>query len=216
MALMLLKLGILASLALASPLAASRQVTLPYGVTIEPVKDYQETYGIKLGKPLLAYFAIPYAEPPVGKLRFQHPQPPKKRDDKILNNTAFGPICLQGSKGKQSEDCLTLSVFKPQNADPRQRLPVLIWTHGGGFNVGSGGGSFVPAMVGNAPHDYIAVTFNYRLGAFGFLPSNLTEKAGLLNLGLEDQVMAYEWVQKHIGIFGGDPTKITVSPHSSL
>lgn len=212
----LLKLAIFASLAGASPLASPHHVTLPYGVTTEPVQDYQASYGTKLEKPLLAYFAIPYAEPPVGKLRFQHPQPPKKRDGKILRNTAFGPVCLQGSQGKQDEDCLTLSVFKPQNADPSHKLPVLIWTHGGGFNVGSGGGSFIPVMVGNAPLDFIAVTFNYRLGAFGFLPSNLTQEAGLLNLGLEDQVMAYEWVQKYIGMFGGDPTKVTVSSHRIL
>jgi acetylcholinesterase len=113
-------------------------------------------------------------------------------------------------KGKQSEDCLTLSVFKPQNADASKQLPVLVWTHGGGFNVGSSDGSFVPSMVGNAPHDFIGVTFKYRLGALGFLPSNLTHKAGLLNLGLEDQVMAYGWVQKYIELFGGDPNKVTV------
>lgn len=192
---------------------SAQTIRLPYDVSVEPVPEYIKSAGSELAKPLLAYFGIPYAEPPVGKLRFQHPVGPKRGNGKVLRNADFGDICLQaGPKENQSEDCLTLSVFKPQKQADANRLPVLIWTHGGAFNSGSGGEhGILPSMVGNAPRDFIGVTFNYRLGALGLLPSNLTHKAGLLTLGLEDQRMAYEWVQKYIELFGGDPGQVTVS-----
>jgi acetylcholinesterase len=69
-------------------------------------------------------------------------------------------------------------------------------------------------MVGNAPQDFIGVSINYRLGAFGFLPSSLTHRAGLLNIGLMDQKLAYEWVQQYIELFGGDPDRVTVRTSS--
>lgn len=190
-------------------------VDLPYHVSVQPVWNYTNSSGKILEKPLLAYFSIPYAEPPVGKLRFQFPVSPKNGQKTLLNNKDYGNVCSQPVPTPpvpQGEDCLTLSIFKPQYpSNSTERLPVVIWTPGGAFNTGGGRGLNVPSMVGNAPQDFIGVSINYRLGAFGFLPSSLTYRAGLLNLGLADQKLAYEWVQAHISLFGGDPDRVTVS-----
>jgi carboxylesterase type B len=190
-------------------------VDLPYHVSVQPVWDYTNSSGKILEKPLLAYFSIPYAEPPVGKLRFQYPVEPKNGKKTLLANKDYGNVCSQPTPNPpvpQGEDCLTLSIFKPQYpSNSTEPLPVVIWTPGGAFNTGGGRGLNVPSMVGNAPQDFIGVSINYRLGAFGFLPSSLTYRAGLLNLGLADQKMAYEWVQEHIELFGGDPDRVTVS-----
>lgn len=210
---MLQKFVLLALVAFQIVLA--QQVDLPYDVSVTPVSNYTKSHETPLEKPLLAYFAIPYAEPPVGKLRFQHPVAPKRGNGKILSNTEFGAACLQAGTAEQSEDCLTLSVFKPQKAEGN-KLPVVIWTPGGAFNSGSGGGALVPSMVGNSQQDFIGVAINYRLGALGFLPSALTQRAGLLNLGLEDQLMAYQWVRNYIALFGGDPESVTVSEANRL
>jgi hypothetical protein len=194
---------------------AAYTVDLPYHVSVQPVWDYTNSSGKILEKPLLAFFSIPYAEPPVGKLRYQFPVPPKNGKKTLLNNKDYGNVCSQPTPSPvvpQGEDCLTLSIFKPQYpSNSTEKLPVIIWTPGGAFNTGGGRGLNVPSMVGNAPQDFIGVSFNYRLGAFGFLPSSLTYRAGLLNLGLLDQKRAYDWVQEHIELFGGDPDRVTVS-----
>lgn len=194
-------------------------VDLPYHVSVQPAWDYTNSSGKILEKPLLAYFSIPYAEPPVGKLRYQFPIARKNGKKTLLNNKDYGNVCSQPTPSPpvpQGEDCLTLSIFKPQYpSNSTEKLPVIIWTPGGAFNTGGGRGLNVPSMVGNAPQDFIGVSFNYRLGAFGFLPSSLTYRAGLLNLGLLDQKRAYDWVQEHIELFGGDPDRVTVSICSS-
>ena len=203
---------LLATCALSQAVSAW-QVELPYHVTVTPVENYVNASGKALDKPLLAYRAIPYAQPPVGKLRFQYPVPIKPGKPTTLSNTDYGLVCSQPTATPpvpQGEDCLTLSIFKPYT-NSTEKLPVVIWTPGGAFNTGGGRGLNVPSMVGNAPQDFIGVSFNYRLGAFGFLPSSLTHRAGLLNIGLMDQKMAYEWVQQYIELFGGDPNKVTVS-----
>jgi acetylcholinesterase len=203
---------LLATAALSQTVAAW-QVELPYHVTSVPVENYTNSSGKILTKPLLAYFSIPYASPPLGKLRFEYPVAPKPGKKVILNNTDYGLVCSQPIGNPplpQGEDCLTLSVFRPQNASYSTKLPVVVWTPGGSFNTGGGRGLNVPSMVGNAPQDFIGVSINYRLGAFGFLPSSLTHRAGLLNIGLMDQKMAYEWVQQYIELFGGDPNRVTV------
>ena len=204
---------LLATCALSQTVSAWN-VQLPYHVTVTPVENYVNASGKALEKPLLAYFSVPYAQPPTGKLRFEYPVPIKPGKPTTLNNTDYGLVCSQPNTNPpvpQGEDCLTLSIFKPYTSGT-EKLPVVIWTPGGAFNTGGGRGLNVPSMVGNAPQDFIGVSINYRLGAFGFLPSSLTQRAGLLNIGLYDQKMAYEWVQQYIELFGGDPNKVTVSP----
>ncbi|CAE6523244.1 unnamed protein product [Rhizoctonia solani] len=113
------------------------------------------------------------------------------------------------------EDCLSLAVFAPKGTTASDKLPVVIWIHGGAFNGGSKQAFGLASMVSNAPVKYIGVSINYRLGALGFLPSNLTYRANSLNLGLYDQHYAINWVQKYISLFGGDPRQVTLFGESA-
>ncbi len=160
------------------------------------------------------FYGIPYAKPPVGDLRFQKPQPMDPWDD-IKDATNFSSIAPQNYidespiKQEENEDCLYLNIWTPQ-ADNRQR-PVMFWIHGGGFVIGAGSrerfnGSKL-AEYGNV----VIVSFNYRLGALGFL--NLPGIPP--NIGILDQVAALEWVQNNIAKFGGDPKNITIFGESA-
>lgn len=142
--------------------------------------------------------------------------------------TAIGPIVgaladttLNTIGRTRSEDCLFINVQVPVGATKGDKLPVVIWIHGGAFEVGSPFTALSEADVvrGTAPNynigglvrtsvdlnqPIIGVSANYRLNAFGFSASREMEEAGLLNLGLEDQRVAMQWVQAHISDFGGD------------
>lgn len=132
-----MQLPLFVAFSVLATLARAWTVTLPYQ-TIKPVENYSNSSGVVLSKPLLAYFSIPYASPPVGELRYAYPVPPAKNAT-TLNNANYGPVCPQAvgvaatggfPLSAQSEDCLTLSVFKPQNAQG-DKLPVVIWVPGG-------------------------------------------------------------------------------------
>ncbi len=173
----------------------------------------------------IARFAgIRYAEPPVGPLRFAPPRPVGAWDE-VATAEDFGTIAPQNASmmdalfGGQSEawdeDCLFLNVWTP-DTDPDEPLPVMVWIHGGGFEMGSGSS---PLYDGTsfARDGVVLVTLNYRMGAFGFLElSGLDpDRAGSGNLGLLDQVTALEWVRDHIAAFGGDPGSVTVFGESA-
>ena len=173
----------------------------------------------------IARFAgIRYAEPPVGPLRFTPPRPVGAWDG-VATAEDFGTIAPQNASmmdalfGGQSEawdeDCLFLNVWTP-DIDPDEPLPVMVWIHGGGFEMGSGSS---PLYDGTsfARDGVVLVTLNYRMGAFGFLElSGLDpDRAGSGNLGLLDQVTALEWVRDHIAAFGGDPGSVTVFGESA-
>jgi len=91
-----------------------------------------------------------------------------------------------------------------------KKLPVLVHFYGGVFNFGSGSNRQIANMVGCSAEPFIGVSFNYRVGAFGFLPSRLTAKKKLFNLGLKDQALLLEWVQGNIAEFKGDPNDVTL------
>ncbi len=163
------------------------------------------------------YRGIPYAEPPLGELRFAPPQDIKPWTDE-LDCTAFGDIALQDAAGPgltMSEDCLTLNVWTPTNSAD-EKLPVYVWIHGGGFAIGSGaepdydGANF-------AKEGIVTVTINYRLNALGFFASRHTyNKYGTTgNWGLLDQIKALEWINANIGAFGGDKNNITIGGESA-
>jgi para-nitrobenzyl esterase len=160
---------------------------------------------------------IPYAAAPVGELRWKAPQPAAAWAGERAAN-AYGASCSQnarlGAEAKVSEDCLYLNVFAPQAA---KNLPVMVWIHGGSNLNGSGavynGAAFAKSGV-------VAVTVNYRMGAFGFFAHpELTKAAApgepLANYGLMDQTAALQWVQKNISSFGGDPRQVTVFGESA-
>ena len=172
-----------------------------------------------------SYLGIPYAEPPVGDLRWRPPQPPSSWDG-VRSCVAYGASCPQGttpyqsspSAGSYSEDCLYLNVFTPA-ASPGERLPVMVWVHGGGFTSGSGS---LPSHQGQTlagDEHVVVVSMNYRLGVFGFfaLPALSAEsKNGVSgNYGIMDQTYALRWVQGNIAAFGGDPGRVTIFGQSA-
>src|SRR6202022_3538107 len=98
----------------------------------------------------------------------------------------------------------------PRIWDQTKKLPVLVYIHGGSFNFGYAKAAGVSSLVACSPEPLIGVSFNYRLGPLGFLPSKGTAKEGLLNLGLKDQSLLLEWVQENISAFGGNPDDVTL------
>ncbi|KAH9970732.1 carotenoid ester lipase precursor [Lactifluus volemus] len=184
-----------------------------------------------------SFLGIPFAQPPVGDLRFRLPQGLGPYTG-IYNASTFGHSCPQqalppfnltalpkeaadfiqnvnfsGTITTDSEDCLTLNVVAPAVAEPGANLPVVAWIYGGGFEVGSTGIYNATEIVLRSielGEPIIYVSMNYRVSAFGFLASQEVKDAGVGNLGLHDQRMALGWIQKYICAFGGDPTKVTI------
>jgi para-nitrobenzyl esterase len=194
----------------------------------EPTIETQ--YGIVRGTDLgavLAWKGIPYAQPPVGKLRFHPPQPPEPWAG-TRDATAFGPIAPQSpfllANGTlevdmpelQDEDCLYLNIWAPQPA--MHKRPVMVWLHGGAFLNGSGSQPDYDGANFAEQGDLILVTLNYRLGVLGFLYlGELTEETAPSsgNYGLLDQIAALRWVHENISAFGGDPENVTVFGESA-
>jgi para-nitrobenzyl esterase len=153
---------------------------------------------------------IPYAEPPIGDLRWRAPVP-KAPWDGVLDATQFGSWCFQGGKTAPvgSEDCLFLNVWAPQSDSP---LPVMVWIHGGGFQMGAGSEFESTALAEHGPA--IVISINYRLGALGFLahpllvPEGADHAAG--NYAILDQIEALRWVQGNIEHLGGDKNNVTI------
>lgn len=168
------------------------------------------------------YKGIPFAAPPVGKLRWHAPEAPAHWDG-VRSGAEFGPICMQAAAGrggtppKMSEDCLYLNVWTAAKSASEKR-PVLVWLHPGGFTGGSGS---APGTYGEnlAKKGLVVVTINYRLGIFGFFAHpELTQESDRHasgNYGLMDQVAALQWVQKNIAAFGGDPRRVTIDGDSA-
>ncbi|MCB1645842.1 MAG: carboxylesterase/lipase family protein, partial [Pseudomonadales bacterium] len=184
---------------------------------------------------VFSFKGIPYAAPPVGKLRFQAPQPAVPRNT-LLEAMRYGHSAMQMNSGSsavrypgkigpalsqvfgsqndlmiEDEDCLTLNIWSPGFSG--EKKPVMVWFHGGGFNYGSGSW---PAYDGHnlaANHDVVVVTVNHRLNAYGFL--NLADIGGeqFRDSGVAGQldlVQSLKWVQSNISAFGGDPDNVTI------
>ncbi|KAK0707608.1 Alpha/Beta hydrolase protein [Lasiosphaeris hirsuta] len=163
---------------------------------------------------------IRYAAPPVGSLRWQKPRVPAVNRSPIAAN-AFGPACPQAMPSMPgmpfisgNEDCLFLNVYAPAVKPSNSSLPVLVVIHGGGYGAGDGTQDMAPFISTNG-NDLVAVTIQYRLGAFGFLASPEVKSRGVLNAGLLDQQFALQWVQKHIAKFGGDSSRVTIAGESA-
>ena len=163
---------------------------------------------------------IPFAAPPVGSLRWRPPQPVAHWEG-VLKADEAGPVCMQNVPGgaivKASEDCLYLNVWTGANSASEKR-PVMAWIYGGGFSVGSGSD---PDYDGEnlANKGAVVVTFNYRLGAFGFFAhpelTKESDRRGAANFGILDTIAALQWVQKNIAAFGGDPKRVTIFGESA-
>lgn len=163
------------------------------------------------------FYGIPYAEPPVGKLRFMKPSQSRLRKD-IYRATRVKPECMHFNEFLRyvhvpiSEDCLYLNILVTENAflnSNKTKRPVMFWIHGGAFSYGSGGQFPFLSDVLVASQDIILVTINYRLDIFGFLYHDKIPKF-IGNQGIWDQNMALRWVKNNIAAFGGDPNSITI------
>ena len=173
------------------------------------------------GNGVTAYKGIPYAAPPVNERRWVAPQEITPWTEPLAA-TDFCSDCMQvvGPESLQTtpaEDCLGLNVWQPAGAAPDAGLPVLVWIHGGGY---VGGGSSIPWYDGAAfaRQGLVVVSFNYRLGRFGyFIPSALKDNSDppYGNYGYLDQIAALRWVKANIGAFGGDPARVTLVGESA-
>ncbi len=168
---------------------------------------------IEKGLPI--FKGIPYAEPPIGDLRFRNTVE-KEPWEGILEAVEFGFIAPQpdivGSSIRyhpQSEDCLTLNIWTP--ACDNEKRPVMFWIHGGGFHYGGAPSPRYNGEFLSQRGDVCVITINYRLGALG----NLYVPDEVSNLGFMDQIAALKWVYDNIANFGGDPHNITIFGESA-
>jgi para-nitrobenzyl esterase len=168
-----------------------------------------------------AFLGLPYAAPPVRELRFAPPAAPAAWEG-VRDADRQSPACLQfeptGVREEQavSEDCLYLDLYRPRAAKPKDKLPVMVWFHGGGNTQGTGviyGGGTMAAKTGT-----IVVSINYRLGALGFLAHpalSAQTPGGSGNYATMDQMASLRWVQRNIDHFGGDPRNVTIFGQSA-
>ncbi|XP_008837340.1 carboxylesterase 3 isoform X1 [Nannospalax galili] len=171
------------------------------------------------------FLGIPFAQAPLGPLRFSAPRPAQPWEG-VRDASTNPPMCLQDTKrmnnsrftlnGKHrifsiSEDCLILNIYSPAEATAGARRPVMVWIHGGSLVVGSATSQDGSALA--AYGDVVVVTVQYRLGIFGFLSTGDKHMPG--NQGLLDVVAALRWVQGNISPFGGDPNSVTIFGNSA-
>lgn len=174
-----------------------------------------------------AFYGIPYAEPPVGDLRFQRPRPVRPWKE-VLNATQKPSPCRQLDLrflksvtlryDNASEDCLYINIWRPARAECAEgrcqaKLPAIVYVHGGAFQWGDSALYFYDMERFVSKLDVVFVTFNYRVGLFGFLTTNTTDAPE--DNGLWDQNLALKWVKENIGHFGGDPDDVTLAGESA-
>ena len=178
-----------------------------------------------LGKSLDVFYGIPFARPPVGHLRFKHPQPIDPWEG-VYNATQKPNSCYQlfdtsGFAGAEvwnpntnlSEDCLYLNVWVPKTTAPYQDKSVMVWIFGGGFVAGTSTLDVYDAKYLAVENDVVVVSMQYRVGSLGFLSMFHRESPG--NAGLFDQLMALHWVRDNIENFGGNPHDVTLFGESA-
>ncbi|WP_126171974.1 carboxylesterase/lipase family protein [Altericroceibacterium xinjiangense] len=211
-----------------SMLAALAAVTALAGGTAQAQVaelDVGKAEGATVGG-VSSWKGIPFAQPPVGDLRWRAPQPVQPWTG-VRSATEYSHDCMQIPFAQDAaplgtppaEDCLYLNVWRPADAKPGDKLPVMLWIYGGGYV--NGGSS--PAVYDGAElarQGVVLVSFNYRLGRFGFFAhpalTQANEDNGLLgNYGFLDQLAALDWVQRNVGAFGGDPGNVTIFGESA-
>ncbi|CAN7941360.1 unnamed protein product, partial [Ixodes hexagonus] len=179
-------------------------------------------------KELETFWGIPYAEPPVGRLRFRKPRPNLPWNGTYNASSKPSP-CWQldlyykdngalNYSSASSEDCLYLNIWRPVSSCLKanscdKKLPVIVFIHGGAFQWGDSSLFLYDPSNFVAMSDVVFVTFNYRLSIFGFLSLETSELPG--NMGLWDQNLVLKWVQKNIANFGGDPNEVTLCGQSA-
>ena len=184
--------------------------------TLGKVLGYQHDKGV------IRFSRIPFAQAPMGKLRYMSPKPLDSWQG-VLDTRDVGPSCLQATNllseeatRYQSEDCLSAIVTTPK-LDGKKR-PVMVWVHGGGLTVGSASEAMYDGSNLAARGDVVVVSLQYRLGALGWLtPYDLGDDAfdGQLRNGQLDALAGLQWVRDNIAAFGGDPDNVTIFGESA-
>mmetsp|Transcript_12470 Transcript_12470/g.31923 ORF Transcript_12470/g.31923 Transcript_12470/m.31923 type:complete len:531 (-) Transcript_12470:394-1986(-) len=209
------------SLTLATAVAAMPPGKRTLALTIEGLGELS---GVEVeAHPTVGFFGgIPYGKAPVDELRWQPPVPHGGWGG-VLDASNYGTVCMQPPPRvpdpfipplPMTEDCLDINVFAPVAALGKdEKLPVMLWLHGGAYKTGSGNIMMAP-FVDNSGGRVIVVTANYRLGLFGFLASKeLQEQStdgSTGNYGIQDQRLAMQWIKQHISAFGGDGDAVTI------
>jgi para-nitrobenzyl esterase len=226
----------LVCVALSTPVAACAQAAgganSASAPLLQPVRTQQ---GLVQGAPgelagITVFKGIPFAAPPVGELRWKQPQPLQAWQG-VRDATEYGDVCVQNPAPQRfppnaatdtenftgmSEDCLTLNIWTPAQAAD-EKLPVMVWLYGGAYNEGGGN---APFSEGDhlAAKGVVMVTFNYRVGPFGFFshPELTAEGGGAAgNQALGDAIAVFKWLKANVAAFGGDPNNITLFGESA-
>ncbi|XP_047353460.1 cholinesterase-like [Vespa velutina] len=183
------------------------------------------------GQKVIQYLGIPYAQPPIGQLRFSIPvTDPLPSWKGIKNASQYGPSCQQVSNRLKlheklyarllphdqpdpgmSEDCLFLNIFVPDGKRPPEGWPVMVWFHSGDFNTGTP--KIWDASIFVTKQKVLVITVAYRLNILGFFTTTDGEAPG--NYGMFDQIAALDWIKKNIEHFEGSPTNVIIYGHSS-
>ena len=183
------------------------------------------TGGVAAGPPysVYEYRGIPYALAPTGTRRWALPEPVTTLGTGVYKAYEFGPACPQQARfnlteASTNEDCLSINVSMPAGTKGSDNLPVFVWIHGGAFIGGSSSLYRLDKLA--AEGKMVVVSMNYRLGALGFMPNpafQVSNASGTFNgnYGLEDQRLAFKWVQQNISAFGGDKTNVTIAGESA-
>ncbi|KAI6380650.1 hypothetical protein MCOR25_001585 [Pyricularia grisea] len=165
-----------------------------------------------------AWLGIDYSTQPTGESRFEPVTWPEPFDG-VKAATEFGKACIQEEASVaielQDEACLNFNVYRTKDVPLDQKLPVLVWIHGGAFYAGSYMSFDAASFAAYSKAPIVVVQLHYRMNSLGFLPSALFEREGLLNLGIRDQDHFLKFVQKHIASFGGDKDAVTIGGRSA-
>ena len=221
------KIGIV----LTAAVVAAGTITTPAAIPDPVAVSTGRLSGVTLPSGVRAFKGIPFAAPPVGDLRWKEPQPPAKWEG-VRKAEQFSNVCVQPSQlnrvpnnvtvdlpdsPKTSEDCLYLNVWTAASR-ANERLPVMVWIFGGAYTEG-GGSSKHNDGENLAKKGVVLVTFNYRLGPFGFFAHpELTSESGHNasgNQALMDAIATLRWVKTNIAAFGGDPGNVTIFGESA-
>ncbi|TEB32790.1 esterase 1 [Coprinellus micaceus] len=204
-----------------NPLLLSLISLLPFVHGLLEVKLGKTTVSGRAVSDKVDFFGgIPFAEPPLGPLRLRKPILRTRLATPLFNASTYGKSCIQplADPTTLSEDCLTINVFRPAGVSSKEKLPVLFWTYGGGFIIGSSnmydGSNLVARSVARGT-PIVYVNFNYRLGPLGYPIGQEADDKRALNLALHDQTTALEWVHANIHLFGGDKSKVTIFGESA-
>ena len=219
------------ALALTAAAVAAATTTTPAAISDPVAIATGRISGVTLPSGVRAFKGIPFAAPPIGDLRWKEPQPPARWDG-VRKAEQFGNVCVQPSQlnrvpnnvtvdlpdsPKTNEDCLYLNVWTSANR-AGERLPVMVWIFGGAYTEG-GGSSKHNDGESLAKKGVVLVTFNYRLGPFGFFAHpELTKESGRNasgNQALMDAIATLQWVKTNIAAFGGDPGNVTIFGESA-